>query len=259
MKQPLGELILKVIINITLMQGIVVIPDYSLTFNGASWYLSTLFICYLFVPFFIIKIRNINRNNLLIIGICFFQFIICSILPEISKYYMDILYISPFIRIMDVIMGMVLAKIYLERDTEKEINYNLWQSICIPLLGIAYMLSFILPGHFTRGLIYSPVFILGIYFVSFEKGFISNLLCNNILQKLATISFEFYMIHELIIKLYYKLFKNIFSDLGGGWLIENSIVAVVSFITAIIISSILNEYISKTYKKNKKNCCEIIY
>lgn len=34
-KQPLGELILKVIINITLMQGIVVIPDYSLTFNGA--------------------------------------------------------------------------------------------------------------------------------------------------------------------------------------------------------------------------------
>ena len=66
------------------------------------------------------------------------------------------------------------------------------------------------------------------------------------------------MIHELIIKLYYKLFKNIFSDLGGGWLIENSIVAVVSFITPIIISSILNEYISKTYKKNKKNCCEII-
>lgn len=204
--QPFRELNFKAIINITLMQGIVVISDYSLTFNGASWYLSILFICYLFIPFFIIKIRNIDKNKLGIISVWIFQLIICSILPKVSKYHMDILYISPFIRIMDVIMGMLLAKMYLERDNEKKINYNLWEFGCILLFGITYVFSFILPGQFTRGVIYSPVFILGIYFVSFEKGWISNFLCNNVFQNLASISFEFYMIHELMIKLYHKLF-----------------------------------------------------
>ncbi|WP_289128334.1 acyltransferase, partial [uncultured Clostridium sp.] len=154
--QHFGELIFKAIINITLMQGIVVIPEYSLTFNGASWYLSTLFICYLFIPFCIIKIRNINKNKLAITSIWFFELIICIILPKVSKWYIDILYISPFIRIMDIIMGMLLAKIYLERNNEKQRSYNLWGFGCILLFVITYSFSFILPGQFTRGVIYSP-------------------------------------------------------------------------------------------------------
>ena len=63
---------------------------------------------------------------------------------------------------------------------------------------------------------YSLLFIIALYIFSYENGCISKLLKCRVLQNLAKISFEFYMVHELIL----ILFRKVFSNFNYNWLIK---------------------------------------
>lgn len=242
-KNTIGELILMGIVNVTLMQSIV--QKYSLTFNSASWYLSTTLICYLVALFLISKLKKINYNISFLILILFIELILALVVPNIIQDYNYVLYISPYVRVLDFFIGMIIAKLYIEGDCEKKRNYNAWEFITIILFGVSYISSFILPSQFTRGLIYLPVFSLGIYYMAFEKGIISKFLCNDIFQKIARISFEFYMVHELIL----ILFRNIFKSLEAHWILKNIIIATPAFVITYIIAMILNTYVTNRKRK----------
>jgi len=98
---------------------------------------------------------------------------------------------------------------------------------------------------------YSPVFICGIYIFAFEKGKISKWLSSDIFQKIAGVSFEFYMVHELIL----IVFRNIFINFNLYWIIKNIIIAIPSFIISIVLAIVLNRYVTKNkciYSKIKK-------
>ncbi|WP_434798710.1 acyltransferase family protein [Terrisporobacter vanillatitrophus] len=88
---------------------------------------------------------------------------------------------------------------------------------------------------------YSPIFALGIYIMACEKGKISKILSNDILQKIAVFSFEFYMVHELIL----IIFRRVFKDLTYHWLIKNIIISIPALIISILIAIVLNRYITK--------------
>ena len=240
----ISELVLMGFINITLLQCLV--PKYSLTFNNASWYLSTLFICYLFAVLLINILNKIKIEKYLLISIVCFELILAIILPTIISDYNYIFYISPYIRILDFFLGMILAKIFIKSDKNKERKYSLYELVILVFFIITYLSSFILPEQFTKGLIYLPVFLLGIYIISFEKGLFSKLLCNKILYRLADISFEFYMIHELILLIF---FRKVFANLTYHWLINNIITAIPSFIISLFLARYLNKSISKKVKK----------
>lgn len=98
---------------------------------------------------------------------------------------------------------------------------------------------------------YSPIFILMMYVISYEKGIISKILSSNRLQKIATFSFEFYMVHELILIMFRKLFVN----LQYNWIIKCVIIDISSFIISIVISVLLYKFITNNSNlKLKKEC-----
>lgn len=76
-------------------------------------------------------------------------------------------------------------------------------------------------------------------------------------MKLASISFEFYMVHELILISIRNFFSN-FINIEWHWIIKDGIVAIPSFILSIIIAIILNKYVSnKYYLKRQRNLIKI--
>ena len=126
------------------------------------------------------------------------------------------LYSNPFYRVFDFLLGMISAKIFLNKKYITK-NYNLWEFGIVVLFVTMYLLSFIIK---TGCSYYSILFILALYVFSYEKGIISKILKIDMLQKIAKISFEFYMIHELIL----IVFRRAFANLEYHWLIKNIII-----------------------------------
>lgn len=243
-KHSLGEVILMGILNLMLLQSLV--PKYAMTFNAASWYLSTLLICYLVAPLLVKQLKGKSNNKKYLIGVWCFQLILVIILPYLIEDYNYVFYVSPYMRIMDFFLGMILAKIYKERSDIK-VNYNLGEIFSLVLFMGVYALSFVLPTQFTRGIIYSPIFLIGIYFISYQKGILSKRLCHPVFQTIAKISFEFYMTHELVLIVFRKVFYNV----QIHWLAKNIIIAIPSFIIACVLSVVLHKYVTQGYKMSK--------
>ncbi|MDZ4992185.1 hypothetical protein GNF80_04250 [Clostridium perfringens] len=145
---------------------------------------------------------------------------------------------------------MLVAKLFLEnKERESRIrNYSIVEFSILSALIIVYIMSFIVSEEVPSGIYYSPIFIIGIYIFSQGKGWISHkILKNNVLIKMACFSFEFYMVHELILIIFRKIFINI----QYHWLKKNIIISIPAFIISILIAKFLNQYI-KSFNIRKK-------
>lgn len=113
--------------NFLLLQSFVPLKDFYFSFNSPSWYLcNTLFYCFLF-PFilrFICKSNKKVRNTFPCVLIAIYVLLVILIPP---KYHDAILYINPFVRIIDFILGIYTGLIFLNLiDTETQTMHNSW-------------------------------------------------------------------------------------------------------------------------------------
>lgn len=231
----ISEIVIMGISNLLLLQTLT--PKYALSFNNLSWYLSVTLFCYMFSKSLIKLINKLKINEVtLIIYIWVTQIVLAIILPLFSENYNYIFYMSPYFRILDFYMGMLLCKKYLNRRVVPR-NCTIIELCILVSFVIVYGVSFSLPSQFTRGIVYSPIFLIGIYYISYEKGFFSKILKNNVLIKLSKISFEFNMIHELVL----IIFRRILYFEGMGWLKTNIIIAIPAFIVSYILAKVLSE------------------
>lgn len=246
-----NEILLSGIMNLSLIHTIT--PKYSLSFNAVSWYLGTLSICYLFTYYFIFFLKKSDIKSLkLMIILIFSEFIMVLIAPYLFKDYSWFLYISPYYRIIDYILGMLVAKVYLEnKDKLKSFRYYALGEVFVCILFvITYILSFILPIQFTRGFLYTPIFMLGIYLISFEKGIAHFILDNRYLQLIAKYGFEFYMIHELVL----ICFRRIFNQIECSYLMKLSLISFSTLLVVIPLVIIANRLNIRINNQTIKKC-----
>lgn len=133
---------------------------------------------------------------------------------------------------------MLVAQVFILKKLE--IKYSTALEVSI---GVIFIVKYILSYNglnFIGLSYYNILFIIAIYIFALGKGFISKLLENKILQYLAKISFEFYMVHELILDIFRKVFEN--SSLH--WILNRLVISMFSFGIAIIVSILLKRYIS---------------
>lgn len=160
---------------------------------------------------------------------------------DIAELY---LYSNPFYRVFDFLLGMISARMFLNKKYIIK-NYNLWELSIVVLFVIMYLLSFIISVGCSY---YSMLFTVALYVFSYEKGSISKVLKSGILQKLAKISFEFYMIHELIL----IVFRKVFVNLEYHWLITNIIICIPALIISMVLAMFMNKYVTKSVKGKGK-------
>ena len=198
--KPLKDTIISGVLNLLLINAFV--PEYALVLNGVSWYLGITIFLYV-IAFFLLKKANRIKSAkqhivitlVLIIGINLFN-------RFIHHLY---LYTNPFYRILDFWLGILTSKLYLESDYEIK-NINSIEYGIIFVFVIQYLIGLAVkpnPGY------YSIIFTIAIFIFAIGKGKISKILSSKKLDRIAEYSFEFFMFHELALRIFRKVFANL--------------------------------------------------
>lgn len=189
------------VLQILLMQSW--FKDYRFSFNGLSWYLSITLFLYL-VSYPLIKFINKLSKYKIWLFVTLFLIILLNIYDGFNSE--SILYTNPLYRCLDFFLGMLVARIFicskgivLNKPNLLEILLLLW---FIAQYAISLFMKSQCPGYF------SILFAVALFVFSKGDGFISKILSLNIFDKLASYTFEFYMIHELVLRVFRKIFDN---------------------------------------------------
>ncbi|MDR2094942.1 MAG: acyltransferase, partial [Treponema sp.] len=112
----------QMLFNISLLQSFVPSRSYYFSFNAVSWSISDELFFYVMFPVLIYclqKIRRIGRV-LLCFAILVCYFVVISIIPE--EYVHPLFYISPYLRIIDFMIGIGLFHLWEKLYADKTKN-----------------------------------------------------------------------------------------------------------------------------------------
>ena len=225
------------LINAVLLQSWIPIKDIYFSFNSVSWYLAnTIFFAAVF-PFVFRWISGASPKGKIMIAVSMavIYMVIASLIPE-DKHH-AVLYISPYMRLMDFVLGIYLAIGYLKIKEKPLIHWNITvcQFITCSLIVMLVVESCLLPDN-TR--LFAPVYWIPIsaliLIVSLTERTWGGqiLLQNKYLQKLGELSFIIFMIHPIILRYTAIIFAKIFH-------FENDIIYVVSTLVITLTASVV--------------------
>lgn len=154
-KVSVKNIVIKFFVDLTLCQSCFGTISLSHGINDVCWFLSSLFICYIFSPLLINIIKkNITDYKKSIITMCTTILVILvlsgfALLIESINFngfsFNDFFYGSPYIRLFYVLIGMLCANVYfLNQEKDKDCKSNLTLvEILYSLFSILYSLFFI--------------------------------------------------------------------------------------------------------------------
>ena len=98
--------------NLLLLQSWIPQSSYYFSGNAVSWCLSCMLFFYMAFPFIVSRLNKYSRCKLCIIGllVMMMYFFLLYFLPD--KWEHPILYISPLLRVLDFIIGILLCRLY---------------------------------------------------------------------------------------------------------------------------------------------------
>lgn len=208
----ISRCILRFIFSATLLQSFAGTTKLSHLFNGACWFLSTLAILYAFYPL----LKRVNRkyfveshfNALFALFIAFvLRFIVLLAfykIDNISAFFNDLSYGSPYLRIFDFVMGILLCDIYLAKSrawgngacvsNAFEI-FSVGIVLCWWLLRNSFVLNstefdFVLKGSFDVLIVAVTLFVF-----SADGGIVSRFLSTSTMQTLGKSAMFVYLFH----------------------------------------------------------------
>ncbi len=270
-KGSIKDILIKAIVNCTLLQSYVPYQKIYYSFNAVSWYLSVMFFVYFCFPWILQVCEKIKSKRMAVVGIIalfIVQIIICITADRIEMPY-DIgftkwmMYICPPIRLIDFAIGCMFGVIYTKVESE---SHNDW------ILQLAYIFMvyacfvYIVVIIYSLGVenreywwCYSVVYTVSngllIYCISrvYKKSFIARIFSFNGLVWLGNISAYAFLIHQMVIR-YITFVNNV--CLFKNPLVVFSIKVILPFIITLLlcfawkkISKILKMMIMKRKEK----------
>lgn len=198
---------------------------YAIAFNGVSWYLNTTIFLYV-AAYWLLRVANkIDRPVLAVIGLIS-VIIGINLLNDLLALGLY-LYSNPFYRIMDFFLGILLGKIFLSNLLPKLRGTKCEFSILIIFI-LQYAISLQRgydPAHYTL------VFSVGLIVFAYGEGKISKILSANVFQKLSAYCFPFFMVHELAL----RIFRKVFAGISCPYIIRLLIISVPGFLLTIVL------------------------
>lgn len=216
------------------------------SYNAPSWFLSTLLLLYFITPCLLkyihMYIDKYNQKILKVVLLAVTIYIIGVIILTLNKvdnqYIKWYIYISPFFRIIDFSIG-ILAGIFIVYTKKlikdnKNINifvFSILEILSILIFLIAYKNRFSVDKFFRFGIYWIPFLLIIVIVFAFERGIISKIISNKGMIFLASISFEFFLIHNVVLHF-----------ITRSVLINTPILAcILGFIISILISTTIKK------------------
>ena len=135
----ISDAILTLIPNALLLQSLIPINSVYFSFNAVSWYLSATMILSVLFPCIVKGLNKLSDRSKIVTLIIILSayFILVCFLP--IEYRHQILYINPFVRVVDFIIGIYLFLLYRKITTnEQAIGYHNRLIVVISLMMIIW-------------------------------------------------------------------------------------------------------------------------
>lgn len=206
----------KFIVCGTMMQSLSGMTKYSHAFNGAGWFISSIFIIYCMAPKMLTFLNKLCDSKKKVMASIILVIIFAAIirymffLVELKSPFDDISYSFPFARILYVLLGMCIYQFYecLHRS-HKENVYLTLQEILIVCLAITWFLyRNSVENNICRFIIYMfDLVIVGslIMFFAMGCGKLSKLVSKSVIAKHGKDMMYVYLYHYPI-RIYCDLF-----------------------------------------------------
>jgi len=193
------------ILQIFLIQSYSGKLKYAFSYNGPSWFLSSILFSYLIFPFVIyfLKKRIISlRGGIILIATAYLiqVFLVITFSSKISSHYW--FYVFPPFRFLDFLMGILLALVFKNHIRVIKLNksvLNIAEIGIIIILIILMVNSSNVKEDYRYNFYYSWVFAVMIFVYLFNGGWISAILSKKVFQSLSDLSLYVYLSHGLLI------------------------------------------------------------
>lgn len=240
--------IIKIPLVLVLLQSITGMAGFSHAFNGVCWFISTLFILYTFYP--LLHMLNIRLKLagggiilLLLISALVLRMAIFIIFHNIENttglgsYFDDLSYGSPYFRIFDFILGMLLFNYYSICR-----KYHIWNAsileIAVTVLFVSYYIfrDFIGISSVVQIALDAFLPVLWIFVFSFEKGCLSKFMSHQHMVKLGGLTMYIFLFHYVAV-LYVKALLDYFPIISLPFFtVSLSLLLIVVFTCLIMIT-----------------------
>ncbi len=204
----LGIIAARFLSNLLLVQSFIPKWDYFFSYNWVSWFLSDFLFCIVMFPllmFVLSKLRMMSKNKSL--ALILIIWLLAMIMARLGFWGGNVYwfyYISPFMRLADFAIGMLLGIFFLSQGTKSEkpkvSKDTFWEITSIGFLALLAYLSPATPNAYTWSLFFAPGVALIIYTFAQSKGLLSQIISADIWVKLGSLSFAFFLIHQLVIR-----------------------------------------------------------
>lgn len=239
-------------INSLMLQSWIPIKGVYFSGNAVSWCLCDLMFCYLMFPVLYRYINNVRAKTIVIIGLLVVAsyFVIIQLIPDHLVH--ALVYISPIFRLLDFVLGILVYRVFQNLCKGKIGNYIGHCSrikltgleICsVALLIGCIMVYAYLPEKYNLASMWWPIcaalIVLYSLFDTYRGGYLSDVIRNNLLQKLSAVSFTFYMIHQMAISVLQSFFCKL--QIHIPYLVELMVCLFIIMFAALIV----NKYFEK--------------
>ncbi|SFQ19522.1 Peptidoglycan/LPS O-acetylase OafA/YrhL, contains acyltransferase and SGNH-hydrolase domains [Hymenobacter arizonensis] len=235
--------------NAALLHAFVPEMSYYFSCNWPSWSLSVEMFFYFAFPFLVFLLV---RNKLLLR----FGWVLLLAIPYLIQLspdtgYHRFFYINPFFRIVDFLLGILLHQIYKHGYVAKAFRSRL-RATAMEVLSIGIMVLIFhyhnaVPQVYRYSCYYWLPMALIILSFSYQRGYLSTMLSTKFLVFLGEISFSFYMIHQLIMRL--LIYENQRRELIGN----SYVLAAIIFSLSLGLSYVLHKYVEVPCSRYVRN------
>lgn len=209
--------------NALLLQSWIPIDSYYFSYNGVSWFLSSLMFCYAVFPF-----AHRYMSPLFTTLVFSLYAVATFIIP-----YSDVntfLYIHPLSRFVDFYIGMLLCSYYRTHSSQSVPAVFEWLLV-VALAALLWAYPYA-DAKFRTAPMFWIILVPLIYVFARGRGHLSLLLKTRSMQWLGSISMPFYLMHYVIITAFLKVLPDM----------PEYLAVVIALPTTIIASFIVNKY-----------------
>lgn len=203
---------LPLLANLFLVQSWIPDPTFFFSGNSVAWFLSDLLFFYLVFPFAYRLIYRLQAGKLFLLSFFLLAVYISFALLLQEEMVLPFLYIFPLTRLIDFCIGISISRLFLwlkicrEGKRRKEMG-TLHATLIELTMTIGLITLFLIDPYIDSRLgttilfwLWIPFFIVGFSLLDKEKGLVTRLLHQPALLWSGSISFEFYMVHQMVIQ-----------------------------------------------------------
>ena len=184
-------------LNALLLQSWIPDADCYFSYNGVSWFLSTLLFSYLLFP---LAYRGARPSSLAVLLVLYIAVYLAVPYDRVNA----LLYVSPPVRFVDFFLGVMLYKFYQRHPL---ISLPRWtEPLLVLLLAAALCVYPVADEKLRTAPLYWVILLPLVYVFARQEGQVSRLLRHRTLRWLGTLSMPIFLLHPMTFRALFHFF-----------------------------------------------------